>query len=205
MKRNIVFGFMVLSLLAFCRIAGAENLDFSTTKWEVSGQLGANIPTQSGSDAGGYLMGRLTYDLTPNIAIGATTGWTGYKIYVDGDNWGNATSIPLLGTVILKMPIESTQNRLVPYLVGGLGVAFWSLDESSLLKDNAIKVEDETSFAAQFGAGVDYFLTDRFAVFGEVSYLMTGIDTSISAPGLTGTLKGDTDSVLVGVGAKARF
>ena len=205
MKRNIVVGLVAVSIIALSRIAAAENLDFSTKKWEVSGQAGAAIQTAKDSTTGGYLLGRLTYDITPNIAIGATTGWNGYKVKVDGDNWGDATNIPLLATVVLKMPLEATENRVVPYLVGGVGVAFWSLGESSLLKNNGISVDNQTIFAAQVGGGVDYYLTDRFAVFGELSYMINQIDTSISAPGLTGTLKGDTNAIYIGVGAKARF
>src|SRR5258708_3428057 len=142
MERKLVVCLMALSIFVFVHNAAAESLDFSTTKWEVSGQVGADMPTEDGSDAGGYFLGRVTYDITPNIAIGATTGWNGYDIHVDGDNWGEVTSIPLLAAVILKMPIESTENRVVPYLVGGMGVDFWSLDESSLLKSNSINVDD---------------------------------------------------------------
>ena len=203
MKEQLVKGFMVVLVSVFVctQPAAAQMLDFSTTPWEVSGQIGASIPSDDDVDTGMFLLGRATYDISPNIAIGATVGWNGYEV----DQLGDATSVPLLATVILKMPLEATDNRVVPYLVGGLGVSFWSLDESSLLSNNGISVDNEVAFAGQIGAGVDYYFTDTVAVFGEATYLFTDVDTSVSGPGITGTLEGDADQFFIGAGVKVRL
>lgn len=199
----LLFG--IVAILAVSQNAAAQEMDFSDTRWELSGQVGAAIPKDDDSDTSAYLSGRLVYDVVPNVGIGGSVGWYGYGVEVAGEDWGDANSVPLLANIVLRMPLEATENRVVPYVVGGIGVMFWNFDESNLLKNAGISVDSEASFAAQIGAGVDFYLSDRIAVFGEATYLFSEVDTTISGSGLTGTLEGDTDAILLGVGAKMRF
>lgn len=60
----------------------------------------------------------------------------------------------------------SAWEKFVPYLLGGVGVAFFSYDD---LHPTETK-DKSSSFAWKGGLGVEYFLADNWAVNAEAAY-----------------------------------
>src|SRR3989338_6605069 len=59
-----------------------------------------------------YIGGRATYDLTPNIELGMESGWSTQDFEnSQGADLGSVDYIPLLGIIVLKYPLEFTDNK----------------------------------------------------------------------------------------------
>jgi opacity protein-like surface antigen len=183
-----------------------ENSTIPANAWELSVQGGGVFPSKDDRfDNTGFVAGRLTYDVSPYVAIGAESGWMMFKDEVGGTKFGKIDGIPALGDLELKMPIPATDNRLVPYAIGGAGVVFWNYRESGVLKNAGVKVDTETHFAAKGGVGVDYYFTNNMALFAEGSYLYSRFAPKIHGGGTAVTTKAQTGAFLVGGGLKLRF
>ncbi len=166
----------------------------------------AAIPSDEDLETTGYIGGRLTYEFNDNLELGVESGYHEYKDEAGGIHFGDITGIPLLAIGSLKFPIEATDNALVPYLTGGVGVVFWDYQESSLVSDAGLDLGGDTSFSARAGIGLEYNLNDNLALFTEGSYLWSDYDVNLS---LTGTTVGSTsvemNTIFVGGGVKLNF
>lgn len=143
--------------------------------WQVSIQGGGlwSQKDKSRLHDGEAIFGRLTYDVTPNLAIGAESGGLRFKDETSGTTYGHLNGVPALADLVLKMPIAATGNHLVPYVFGSAGVIFWSYDKSGYSDTTGVKARSRTHFAAKPGAGLEYYLTPRIAIFVEGSYLFS--------------------------------
>jgi opacity protein-like surface antigen len=154
----------------------------------------------------GFVSGRVTYDLTPNVAFGPEIGVISYKDEANGHKYGYIRGVPVMADLILKMPIEATENRLVPYIIGGAGAIIWNYDRTSYAESAGIDVDNkrEASFAAKVGGGVDYFVTPQTAIFAEASYLFSEYKPDVTAgSGIAG--KYDTNAAMIGAGLKFKI
>lgn len=207
LKLVVAVGFVSCATPAFAQFTmdSSSPLDWNKSPWEVSIQGGAAIPNNDNSDAGANFQGRITYDINPNVGVGLTAGWISYDFSADQGtgkvDFGDIHGIPILATIVLKMPLESTGNRIVPYIVGGVGTIFWSFNENQ-----GIDAEDDNTFAAQAGVGVDWYFTDHLALFGEATYLFSDdLKTGTSVSSVSGDIDENVNNMLVGAGLKAKF
>jgi hypothetical protein len=177
--------------------------------WEFSVQGQGVFPVSDEADsrfdstAGGTA--RVMRDVTPNVALGAEGGWFRFKDEAGGTKFGRLHGFPVLADLEIKMPIEATHNTIVPYLIAGAGAVFWNYEENDATKARGIKVDNDTHFAAKGGAGIDFYLNDRTAVFVEGTYLWSEFEPKVSGPVTALNDKTDTGSVLAGAGFKVKF
>lgn len=163
-----------------------------------------------------FVSGRLTYDITPYIEVGIEGGHM--KLDVDElnfntnlvaymtNNAGEIDAVTVMGIMVVKYPIKSTENKLVPYGLIGAGGIFMDFDEGNGLTAPPATIDDDASFAIKAGAGVDYYLTEKAAVFLEGSYFWSDYDPDVSVVGGgTGTLDADINALFVGGGLKFSF
>lgn len=190
--------------LALCQI-NAFARDVDAKKWEISLQGAGVIPNDTDIDPTYYVGGRIAYNINKNVSVAGESGWMGWDDSDGTTKYGEVNGIPLLADLILKMPIEATENKLVPYVLGGVGVVFWDYKEEAILTSNGITVDGDTSFAARLGAGVDYYVSDNIALFAEASYLFSDYDIKVNAGGIIAGAKTDTDAVFAGAGIKFAF
>lgn len=177
----------------------AERLNFGITG-------AAAIPADEDLETTAYIGGRLTYEFTDNVELGVESGYHEYKDEADGIHFGDITGIPLLAIGSLKFPIEATDNALVPYVTGGVGVVFWDYKESSIVKDSGLGLGSDTSFTVRAGAGVEFNVNDNLALYGEGSYMWSDYDVSLALTGSTvGSTSVEMDTIFVGGGVKLSF
>jgi opacity protein-like surface antigen len=197
--------FILLSLLvasAPVAFAAAEN------PFEISLQAGDVVPQDSArlnssKDSHYFGDGRLTMDVSPYAAVGAEVGWLRFVDRPNGVKLGHLYEVPLMGDLILKYPLAVTDNRLVPYLIGGAGVGLGGYDRFQGLKDAGIKVKPDSEFAWKAGGGLQFFLTRQVAVFAEGAYFDTKFDPKVTGGNIGGKIK--LRSILAGGGLTIAF
>jgi opacity protein-like surface antigen len=83
--------------------------------------------------------------------------------------------------VRLRYPL--LEDRLVPYVVGGIGVAFTDFnDRKPHVPTVSIKGTEQSLLVGTIGAGIEYYFADNLAVGVEVKYLIAG-DTTLRLDG----------------------
>lgn len=96
-------------------------------------------------------------------------------------NWGNTSTFSLLPTLEIRTDNEA---NLSFYASLGLGVNFNSFSNSSSLNTFcggvSCSISPSDSFAARFGFGVDYFITQNFALNTEIGYLFNLTNTTMT-------------------------
>jgi opacity protein-like surface antigen len=218
--KNKLSGLLILPFVMAAPACFAQTATTTTTTtveetsttdhpWEFSIQGQGVFPVADDADrrfdttAGGAA--RIMRDITPTMALGVEGGWIRYKDEVGGLKYGRLHGFPVLADVELKMPIEATHNTIVPYLIAGAGVMFWNYEENDAAQASGIKVDNDSDFAAKGGAGVDFYLNDRMAVFVEGTYLYSRFEPDVSGPVAALGDKTNTGSVLAGAGFKLKF
>jgi len=181
-----------------------ENID----PLQISIQGGGLWPSEK-NDArlhdGGEVIGRLTYDLNPNLAIGAETGVLRFLDRSDGNTYGHLNGIPLMADLVLKIPIVATDNRLVPYIYGAAGPMVWHYDKSGYSDNSGVETRTRAHWAAKPGAGIEYYLNPHVAIFIEGSYLFSERFRLKDASSTPPNGKLDVDSTYGGGGIKIAF
>ncbi len=172
--------------------------------------LGVNcsvlIPTEDEAGTGIYIGGLFSYDILKYLAVGIESGYAQVDMESNDTKLGTLRAVPLLGDIIVKVPIEMDKFTLTPYGLVGIGVLFPDFAESDIVKNAGLSLETDTAFAMKFGGGIDFYVTKNIALNFEASYLMAEIDAKANWNGqtyATDTLK--ADSWLIGGGLKVRF
>lgn len=89
---------------------------------------------------------------------------------------GEYSVFALLPQLRVRYPLF--KDRLVPYLVGGVGVAFTEFNDRKP-KGFGLAVDTEsTVIVGSVGGGLEYFIDDNIAIGVEVKYLVSGNQTS---------------------------
>lgn len=205
MRVKVFLVSLIVLLLLGGMVPQAMARDVEGSKWDVSILGGAFFPKEDDQDAGGYAGGRLTYNINKHTGLGIESGWSSFNQELDGVDYGDVRAIPLLANLFLRLPLEATDNKLVPYAVGGVGVIIWDYEESSLLTDNGISVEGDTSFATRVGGGADFYITDNIAIFAEGGYIWSQYEAEVSAGGSVVADTADTDAAYAVGGIKIGF
>ena len=190
MRVKVFLVSLIVLLLLGGMVPQAMARDVGGSKWDVSILGGAWFPQEEDQDAGGYAGGRLTYNINEHAGLGIESGWSSFNqeadVTGDGgeDDLGDVRGIPLLANLFLRLPLEATGNKLVHYAVGSIGVIIWDYEESSLLTDNGISIDGDTSFAARIGGGADFYIADNIAIFAEGGYMWSEYEVQSSVGGL---------------------
>jgi len=113
--------------------------------------LGANVNKYLGFELSGD-----TYQVFPDISPFGTIGE--YGVFA------------LIPQARLRYPVW--EDRLVPYLIGGVGVAFTDFNDRKP-RGYGLLIHDQTAtvVAGTLGAGIEYFVADNIALGVEARYL----------------------------------
>ena len=99
----------------------------------------------------------------------------------DGTTLGEFGVVALVPQLRLRYPFLG--DRLVPYLVAGIGVAFTDFnDRKPVVPRVSIDDAEQTRLVGTVGAGIEYYFADNLAVGVEVKYLAAG-DTTLRIDG----------------------
>lgn len=201
MKRILLLLGLLIGLAPRAFAAAEHPLEFSFQAGDAIPQDAARL--NSNKDSHYFGDSRMTYDLTPYSAVGVEAGWIRYVDRPNGVKDGHLYEVPLMGDFILKYPLAFTNNRVVPYLIGGAGVAIGGYDRSQGIKDAGIKVKSDTEFAWKAGGGIQLFLTRQIALFAEGSFFYSKYDPKVTGGDIGGKI--NTRSILAGGGLTIAF
>ncbi|MDE2028500.1 MAG: outer membrane beta-barrel protein [Candidatus Omnitrophica bacterium] len=169
------------------------------------GGLWAQRDDRLSNETGWEVTGRISYDLTPNFALGVEGGGLMFVDKSDGTRFGRLYGVPAMVDVIFKLPLGFTGNRLVPYVFGAGGAVWWNYSKSGYSDTTGVSAKDRWHWAVKPGAGLEYYLNPHLAVFVEGSYLFSERfdlkGAAVSPP--NGKLK--LDSMYGGGGIKIAF
>lgn len=202
MKRLSVVLFLALAVSCVIGVAFAEDL---AGRFSVGVVGGGVFPKDSEIDDAFYVGGNLAYGVNEYIALGGEVGYSSWDTEEGGVDYGEVRAVPLLADLYLRYPVEMGENKLVPYIVGGLGVVFYDYKESSFLKQYGVTADIDPSFALKLGGGLEYFFTKNIALGVEGSYGWSEADVSVSGAGAVASTSMDTNSWMVTGGIKYYF
>lgn len=196
MKRVLLVILTVLMVVmgaSFCFAADG------TGKFSVGLKAGAGIPTESGEDTGFGLIGDVYYGINKYIDLGIESGWQ----RLDWGSIGDVDIFPLLFNVKLKAS-DWINDKFTPYLVTGLGVGFFNVNESS-----GYTINIDPGFAMKLGGGVEYLITNNLAIDVEASWVYIASDYDADYQDSTTTAhisgSGHEDYVFIGAGLRYQF
>jgi outer membrane protein len=157
-------------------------------------------------DIGGGL--NFTYIVVPRFALELAWNYFKTDIKHGGLEVGEITIQPLLLTCWFRILPE---GPVVPYIGGGVGYYFIEFDISSEAKEEAkargaaLAEDVDDSLGLHASAGLDWFITDNFAINLETRYFWTEADVQ-GKEGST-TVNGDIDlaALVIGSGIKLYF
>lgn len=196
MIRKTWFAALLLTIMTTAAYAAPDRVGKTDIGFNVSGA----IPRDSGVDGAVYLGGSLAYGVTDWLALGIESGWTRFSASDSGVTVDQDT-IPLFGDIILRVP--TGESQLKPYGIIGLGVLF--IDASTNVSN--VSIQADTSFAAKFGAGLDWFVNDHWAINFETSYVVSDVNGTVTnnSTGASLSANGDSDYWMIGGGVKYLF
>jgi opacity protein-like surface antigen len=103
------------------------------------------------------------------------------RVKSEGTSVGEYGVVALVPQLRLRYPLLG--DRLVPYVVGGVGLGLTSFNDR---KPNgfgrSIRDKESSALVGTLGAGLEYFIADNIAVGAEVKYVLAG-DTTIRIDG----------------------
>ena len=160
------------------------------------------FPSDDTADNAGYFGGNASYGVNNWFAVGIEAGHAETDIAEEGFDEGSLGATPLLGDLIFRYENES---QFVPYGKVGLGVIFWSFDESDEVANAGIEVDVETSFAAKFAGGVDFFITPNMILNFEAGFVTSDPSATLKFGNFSVSDDIDGDFWTVGGGVKFLF
>jgi len=186
----------------------------------VSGGYGldyeGNIENLREDSVNGLNLGvRLGYDLNRYFGVELESGWSAFDLKTNEaeikrvfgasgiTDAGSLHVVPLLVNATAKYPMD----KFVPYAVGGTGVFFFNVSESDQIKNVGAELDvDSTAYGFKAGAGLDYFLTENFALNLESGFwFILDPDASVRTSSFTVSGEADVDTWYVGGGLKYKF
>jgi opacity protein-like surface antigen len=101
------------------------------------------------------------------------------EVQKGGHTLGEYGVVALVPQLRLRYPFFG--DRLVPYVVGGAGVAFTEFNDRKPRKPPSARVAiegaDTSLMVGTLGAGIEYYFADNLAVGAEIKYLFAGDPT----------------------------
>ncbi len=172
MKTEIAVG-LALGLIAL-QPANAQSTGSNPTGPYLGAALGAHFYDDDDAfdfDTGGSIDAQLGYRVNDNIRIELEAGATGAEVENSDD-----TLVIGRATVGLYYDFQSSDNGIVPYIGGGLGIAGVAIDDD---EGNDEDLEDEFTFHAD--AGVSLNLNPHFAIVPSYRYTWTDNSKDVTA------------------------
>jgi len=102
----------------------------------------------------------------------------GYELYLDTASQGRVAELAVLGLlpqVRLRYPLLA--SRLVPYFLGGAGLAIAQINDASVPTTWASGGLNSIRALGAVGGGIEYYVSDDIALGVEGKYLITGSKT----------------------------
>ncbi len=177
-------------------------------RWNFGINCSAVVPQSTKNlDTGVGVQGIATYDVLKFLAVGAEAGYTMSDFNYESIYLGKAHTFPVLGDVIVKVPLGMGEYTVVPYGVAGFGVLFFDVQESGSVVD---AINTDTPFLMKFGGGIDFYLVANkdftVALNGEASYHVADVKITGRANGATfNSEQIDVNRSYFGGGLKIRF
>jgi outer membrane protein W len=144
----------------------------------------------------------LTYIVTQNFSL--ELAWNYFKTDIEEGSFklGEFTTMPFMLTCQFRL---TPMGPIIPYVGGGVGYFINKFDESSEAEENA-EVKDidiDNSLGLHTNAGLDWFLTDNFALNLDAKYLFTEAD--IEGEEGDSKVTGDIDFEALTIGSGIKF
>ena len=118
---------------------------------------------------------------------------------------GELKQIPILLSGRFSVPIE---DRVVPYIGGGLGYFFNDFDQEDQLIEfiygRGADVDVDDSIGYFISGGTNIFFTHNIALNLDVKYIWNEIETDVNVPGFDDE-KFDANMLVIGGGLKYYF
>jgi len=181
MKKLVVTIPLVLFTLILSESVQAQSVDYARPAWYVSvaGTFDIHLFESEVKKAFDGVV-----DLENAWGIDLKVGrrllyWLSFELeyeYVDGFDF-NVDGIKILSlqvnTLTGNVKFHYPFRRFIPYAVAGIGGTWYNVkDEAGL----GIGFESDTALAGRFGAGIDIFLTERWAINTSYTFVLTTYD-----------------------------
>ena len=176
MMRTIV----VVLAVFFISSTSAFAMSDRVGKMDAGFQIGGLLATDDNVDAGAYYGATFSYGIYPWFAIGVEGGCEDSKTNFSAGSTtyeAGLSRIPLFFDLIFRY--GKPENDFVPYSVLGLGGVFTSVHGAGTLNTDNKKLEADSSFAAKFGLGLDWKVSDHWMLNVEGSYVWAAEDAEI--------------------------
>ncbi len=149
-----------------------------------------------------------TYIVIPQFSLELTWHYFETDIEKDGAALGEINSLPLLLTAQYRIIPE---GPVVPYVGVGVGYYINDLDVKSEARAQAkaanisYPTDIDNSLGLHLNAGLDWFLTESFALNLDARYLFSEADIEGQGTSSDTSDEIDLDSLLIGAGVKVYF
>jgi len=168
-----VSGWIVLPTLALVFLATplAHAADSDRPRVYLGVRIGESNPITKANDVASVALGA-SFDRHLGVELSADA----YELFLDTPSQGRIGELGVLGLLPqIRARYPLLEDRLVPYLLGGGGIAFAQINDANVPTTWAGS-GDLTSvrFMGVVGGGVEYYVSDDIALGVEGKYLMTG-------------------------------
>ena len=204
--KKVLFTVMFLVFVSVSVAAFAVESVEVAEKWNVGVNTSVVFPEDEAAGTGVNVMGLVSYDVYKYAAVGVEVGYTTYEIDTLGVDWGRVNSMPIMGDVILKYPLELGDYLFVPYVTNGFGCLLTNVDESDTVNRAGISFETDPAFLYKLGGGFDFYVTKNIAVSFETSYLWAAQTWRAKVSGTSAAEESlSADALYLGGGLKIKF
>lgn len=158
------------------------------------------------------VMARLERPVWNDFSLGVELDYHARQKFPSTDDpkgsFGSLFGYGALAEVIFRPEVHP---KISPYAYLGAGGFWWDFKENPFLQDNFVTVDVDPSIAFKVGAGVDWWVSERWAINFDVSYFDTKIDKrAIDRNGVTWNVVGadnelGNEQIQFGVGVKYRL
>jgi opacity protein-like surface antigen len=176
-------GLAALLLLAL-HAANALAADSDRPRAYVGLRIGESNPITKANDVASVSVGA-----NLDRYFGIEFSLDGYELFLDTARQGRVAELGVLGLVPqVRLRYPLLENRLVPYFLGGAGLAIAQINDASVPTEWTSGGLTDVRALGAVGGGVEYYVSDDIALGVEGKYLITG-SKSYDAGGT----KGDVD------------
>ena len=167
--------------------------------------VSAFLPSGNNFKTGYYVGGQVSYDLLWFLALGFEGGYLQSDLEGNGTDVGTVRGAPLLGDIILKVPMDMNSFVFTPYGIVGLGCLISNVQTGDAVTNNGT-IETNVPFLVKFGGGFDFIINEHFIINFEASYQYAKVEFDEKLTNQTfGLGKTDLNAGYVGGGVKYRF
>jgi outer membrane protein with beta-barrel domain len=168
MQNNLIVVVVFAGLLGFGSTpVAAQRRAPAAGMWAVGGSIGPTSPADTGLDNGVDLVGNAEWYATPRLSVRGQLGGARWDVLGRGPD-RRIAPFYADGNVVYNWE----GGAVHPYVTGGLGV-YRFRSSLGILPDTS-----DTHLGLNGGGGVEYFVTRRSAVTGELLLHKVGVFTS---------------------------